>query len=143
MQPKLPIDLEALIPGSRYFKWKEALWLPKVQAYAVPSELQQDNIIAQARALDKVRDYFGHAIIVHSWLRPPAYNVIIGGAPQSRHTLGRATDFTVIGYTHDEVKKVLMANRDIYLGRGEIDTTNWVHLDLDPGPWFYARTRVG
>jgi len=139
MFPKMPIDLESAIPGSKYFKWKEALWLPKVNAYAVPTEFEQSCIIAQAKALDKVRDHFGYAMIIHSWLRPKVYNQLIGGAPSSRHLAGKATDFSIRGVTHEEVKRVLQSNPDIYSGRGEIDTTNWVHLDLDNGPWFYAR----
>jgi hypothetical protein len=141
MQPKMPVNLEDFISGSKYFKWKEALWLPKVQAYAVPSVFQQENIVAQARALDKVRERFG-AMIIHSWLRPNLYNdLIVGGAKESSHELGMATDFSCLSYSCDEVKKLIMADPDLYAGRGEIDTTNWVHLDLKPGPWFYARKR--
>jgi hypothetical protein len=141
--PKFQVDLEANIDGSKYFKWKEALYLPKVNGYAVPSKLQQDYIISQARALDKVREHYGKPVIVHSWLRPAWYNERIGGATQSRHLLGDATDFTVLGWSHDQVKKDLMNNPDIYLGRGEIDTTNWVHLDLRDQEWFYARKLNG
>ena len=140
MQPKLSIDLEAKIPGSKYFLWKEALWLPQMQAYAVPTDFQQDCIIAQARALDKVRDHFGYAMIIHCWLRPEKYNKLVGGASQSRHLTGKATDFHIVSVSCDEVKKVLMGNPNIYPGRGEIDTTNWVHLDLDNTGWFYGRT---
>jgi uncharacterized protein YcbK (DUF882 family) len=143
MQPKLEIDLEANIDGSKYFKWKEALWLPQVSAYAVPSKLQQSHIVSQAKALDKIREYFGYAIVVHSWLRPEKYNAMIGGATRSAHVLGSATDFHVVSVSCDEVKRVLQANPDLYLGRGEIDTTNWVHLDLRPGPWFRVRKEPG
>lgn len=140
--PKMPVDLETNIQGSKYFKWKEALWLPQMNAYAVPSRLQQDYIVKQAKALDGVREYFGRPIQVHCWLRPTKYNELVGGAPQSRHLLGDATDFTVLGMEHEEVKKILMGNPDIYIGRGEIDTTNWIHLDTRDQKWFYGRRRT-
>jgi uncharacterized protein YcbK (DUF882 family) len=139
--PKLTVDLEA--PISKFFKWKEALYLPRVNGYAVPTRVQIDHIVSQARALDKIREYFERPILVHSWLRPVWYNAQIGGALQSQHTLGSATDFSVSGFTHDEVKKVLQNKPDLYMGRGEIDTTNWVHLDLRDRKWFYARGRLG
>lgn len=136
---KFIVDLEKNIDGSKYFKWKEALWLPRVEAYAAPDEFQRDHIIAQARALDKVREYFGRPMTIHSWLRPSDYNKIIGGATKSRHMVGDATDFSVIGITPPEVQKVLEQNSHVYRGRGERHTPTWTHLDLNGTIWFNPR----
>lgn len=136
-RPKdLPLNLQDNIPGSKYFKWYEALWLPQVQAFAAPTAAQQANIIKQAKALDELREYFQAPIVVHSWLRPPAYNKLIGGAPQSKHRVGLATDFHVTGHSCTAVKKELMADPSLYPGRGEINTINWIHLDLSGTTWF-------
>jgi uncharacterized protein YcbK (DUF882 family) len=133
---QLKIDLDKKIDGSRYFLWKEALWLPQMRAYALPTTRQRRLIIQQAHALDGVREYFNSPILVHNWLRPPAYNELVGGAPLSRHRLGDATDFHIVGYSCEEVRKELMAHPDIYPGRGEINSTNWIHLDLKNRRWF-------
>lgn len=139
----LPINLEDFIPGSSYFKWYEALWLPSVEAFACPNKEQQDNIIMQAAEMDKVRFHFGLPIIVISWLRPTKYNEMIGGAIDSAHMYGVGTDFIIPGIETAHVKRVLQDEPKIYRGRGEIDTTNWIHLDLKPGAWFYSRKPVG
>lgn len=138
----LGINLDTNIPGSKYFKFYEALWLPSVQAFALPNEFQLKNIERQAKALDRVREHFNAPIIVTSWLRPEKYNAMIGGATKSKHLYGLATDFVIKGVSCEHVKAELLGNTKIYPGRGEIDTTDWVHLDLTPGPWFYARTHI-
>lgn len=133
------INLNGLIDGSKYFKWTEALWLNSVRAFAVPSAYQAENIIKQARELDKVREHFNRAVIVTSWLRPERYNKMIGGAKNSAHIEGLATDFVVDGLSCQDVIKKLVVNPDIYDGRLELDTTTWVHCDLRPGPHFFGR----
>lgn len=140
---KLPVHLEDNIPGSRYFKWYEALWLPSVEAFACPNIEQQNNIAMQAKELDRVRDHFSRPIFVTSWLRPKKYNEMIGGAIDSTHIYGLGTDFIIKGIETTYVKVVLQDDTTIYTGRGEIDTTNWIHLDLKPGVWFYARKPKG
>lgn len=139
MSADLFINLDSSIGNSKYFKWKEALWLPSMEAYAAPTEQQKRNIERQASALDVIREYFGKPIIVTSWLRPRNYNAYIGGAPASKHMQGLATDFIVQGVDCGQVKQEIRDN-NLYPGRGEIDTTNWVHLDLGEGEWFYARS---
>jgi len=132
-------QLSSKIPGSKYFIWREALWINSVQAVVQPTWEQQENIIKQAIELDKVREYFGAAITVTSWLRPDRYNKMIGGAKKSWHIKGLATDFTVEGHSVEAVKASLQHNSDCYGGRGELDTTNWIHLDLGGTDWFYAK----
>lgn len=131
-------DINQAIPGSKYFKWKEALWLPTFQAFAaIPNEQVKLNIIKQAAQLDKVRDYFNRPLIIHCWYRPEIYNSFVMGAKASAHLEGLATDFHVEGRKCEEVKAALQTEGNkVYEGRGEINTRDWVHLDLRPGPWF-------
>lgn len=124
---------------SKYFKWSEALWLPKMKVFAFPNSEQVRNIKKLASNLDKVRESFGRPIIITSWLRPPEYNAMIGGAPRSSHMNGLAVDFVVKGLDCNFVKQELMHNKIVWPYRGEIDTTNWIHLDLNGDRWFYAK----
>lgn len=126
------------IPGSKYFTWHEALWLPSWSRHAKESEVTPTilaNIVKQAQALDRVRERFNKSIVVHCWLRPTAYNKEIGGAKNSAHLRGNATDFHIDGHSAEQVRQVLINEKGIYPGAGELKVT-WVHLDLEHTKWF-------
>jgi zinc D-Ala-D-Ala carboxypeptidase len=136
---QISANFYAKIPGCNYFTWHEALYLPSYGRHATASEATStilSNIVRQAKALDRVRAYFNSPINVTSWFRPPAYNTMIGGAPNSSHLRGLATDFNMTGYTADQVRNTLRANPSIYPGAGEL-LVSWVHLDLEHTTWFY------
>lgn len=124
------------IPGSKYFTWAEALFLQSVNSYAIPSLEQQMNIIKLATQLDRVREHFGRPIQVTSWLRPGAYNKMIGGAPFSFHKSGLAVDFIIPGLDTQSVQQELYQNKTVWPYRGELDTTTWIHIDLGGDKWF-------
>lgn len=128
------------IPGSSYFTWAEALWLPRVSAFANPSIEQQMNIMKLATAMEPVRKHFNLPITVTSWLRPDAYNKMIGGASFSFHKSGLAIDFIIPGLTIEHVKRELLNNKQLWPYRGELDTTTWVHLDIGGTNWFNGMT---
>jgi hypothetical protein len=130
--------INELIPGSKYFTWAEALTLPSLPGIAIPTEGQEKNIIEQAKALDVIREYFSRPIQVHCWLRPKIYNKAVGGATNSRHLYGDATDFHIQGVSIEEAKREIVSKK-LYPGRGEWDTTTWLHLDLSGTTWFYGR----
>ncbi|HWU91517.1 MAG TPA: D-Ala-D-Ala carboxypeptidase family metallohydrolase [Kofleriaceae bacterium] len=134
-------NFNSAIPGSS-FTWHDALWLPSWGRHAKPSDVtnaDMDTVLAniekQASALQKVRDHFGKKVVIHCWLRPPAYNKQIGGAGNSAHLRGMATDFHVDGMSAEAVRKELKAHKDIYPGAGENNVT-WNHLDLEHKAWF-------
>lgn len=121
------MDLNAKI--SKYFKLKEALFLPSWSVYHIPTEQELFNIINFAKQLDLVREFIGIEINVNVWIRPVKvntkdtinptfskdpiirqkqeialknlnYNMFIGSiATKSAHILGRAVDFTFKGFT--------------------------------------------
>jgi len=135
---KISANMRAKIPGSRHFTWHEALWLPSDHRYATSGEVTPTilaNIVRQAQALDVVREHFQKPIAVHCWLRPPAYNKKVGGAKNSAHLRGAATDFHIEGYSAEQVRKVLRANKALYPGAGELNVS-WLHLDLEHKAWF-------
>ena len=134
-------NFNATIPGSQ-MTWHQALFLPSWGRHAKPSDVTNaamDTVLAniekQAAALQHVADHFGKAIHVHCWLRPPAYNKQIGGASNSAHLRGMATDFHMDGITAEAVRKELKANPKLYPGAGE-NNVSWVHIDLEHHAWF-------
>jgi peptidoglycan hydrolase-like protein with peptidoglycan-binding domain len=129
------------IPGSS-FTWSDALWLPRWGRHAKPSDVTNtdmatiiSNIQRQAAALQKVESHLGKSISVTSWLRPPAYNRLIGGASNSSHMRGLATDFNVSGMSAEQVRRVIKSTPGLYPGAGE-NQVSWVHLDLEHTSWF-------
>lgn len=120
--------------------WHDALYLPKINCYAIPTEAQKSAISKMSGNLVPIEAHYNKKIIVHSWLRPEFYNKMIGGARMSYHIKGMAIDFHIEGESVDAVKKLLISNKELWPYRGEIDTTNWIHLDMGEGPWFKARS---
>jgi peptidoglycan hydrolase-like protein with peptidoglycan-binding domain len=134
-------NFNTAIPGSS-LTWHQALYLPSWGRHAKPSDVtntSMDTVLAniekQAAALQKVSDHFGKSINVHCWLRPPKYNAQIGGAGNSAHLRGTATDFDMPGLTAEAVRKELKAHPGIYPGTGE-NNVSWVHIDLEHHAWF-------
>lgn len=131
----LNINVESYIEGT-VFKWKDALYLHTTDRYAIPNPTIQVNIIKQAHALMPVFSMLG-GFKITSWYRPEEYNKLIGGSVKSSHTQGSATDFQPSHVTIEEAKKKIQASH-IYPGGGELNSTNWIHLDLIHKAWFTA-----
>lgn len=133
-------NFNAKISGTA-FTWHEAFWLPSWSRHVRPSDVTNisiDQLIAnverQAAALTEVREALGKAIVVHCWVRPPAYNKQIGGASNSAHLRGMATDFHMPGLSAEQVRQAVKS-RKLYPGAGE-NNVSWVHLDLEHSRWF-------
>ncbi len=134
-------NFKTTIPGSK-FTWHDALWLPSWGRHAKPSDVTNTdmdtvlkNIEKQAAALQQVENHLGKSIVIHCWLRPPKYNRQIGGASNSAHLRGMATDFHVQGMSAEAVRKAIKAKPDLYPGAGE-NNVSWNHLDLEHKKWF-------
>lgn len=125
------------IGNSKYFTWHEALWLPQMNAYAMPTVEQMVNILKQCEHMDRVREFFNTPVIVTSWLRPDFYNKAIGGATFSHHKTGSATDFKVMGLDSDYVREVLRKHPEVTGGCSFETGITWVHMQNDGrGLWF-------
>lgn len=128
---KQPID------GSPYFKWSEALYLKQVNAYAIPSIAQATEIMKLCKALDRIRAHFNTPITITSWLRPDAYNKLIGGAQFSHHRTGAAVDFMVMGLSSDFVRAELKKHPEITQGLSFETGIVHCHIQNDgKGIWF-------
>jgi Peptidase M15 len=136
---KSEINLNALIKGSTWFRWREALWLPKWGVHVFPTELQFQNIIRTAQKLDIIRNRFQKPIQITSWLRPANYNQWpqpygISGSKMSSHIDGLAVDFIVSTVGSDKVREDLRPELERLGIRMESLDTAHVHIDLrQPG----------
>jgi hypothetical protein len=125
------IDLDQLIPGSAFFRWREALWLDKWKLWAYPPPDVYANIIKCAKYVaDPLRNYLGLPMVIDSWWRPPAYNQFIGGASDSQHVMGLAIDFRIPIMTPDQIRAKLINRLDSMGVRMELETPTWVHVDM-------------
>lgn len=119
---------------SQYFTVKEALWLPRDNRMATPTEylICTAGIWSHAQRMDMVRDFFRKPIVVHCWYRSPGYNLATpGAAKHSAHLEGIATDFHVDGLSvSDAIASILgMGMLEKWDLRMERNTTTWIHLD--------------
>lgn len=139
MNEVMQLNLVDFIPGSTYFRWKDALWVPKWGVTVFPSKEQYDGIIKLATRLELPRGFLGPSWTVTSWLRPKYYNEWkdpygVGGSQRSAHMEGLAIDFQVFGMNADTARNYLKANLEMYKLRMEdLPGSNWIHLDArDP-----------
>jgi hypothetical protein len=59
---------------TRNFSVREVTYLPRWGIYHIPNEREMDNIIRLAQALQRVRDVYGRAMTITSWIRPTSVN---------------------------------------------------------------------
>lgn len=125
------IDLDALIGTSKYFRWREFLWLKEWSIHVYPTPEQHKNLIKLAETMDMVRKRIGKPIRVTSGLRPPRYNELIRGSPTSAHCEGRACDFQPVTLALDEARFLLESQLETLGLRMEHpdSTPGWIHLD--------------
>ena len=92
------------------------------------------------QALDNLRQYFGRPITVNNWhsggrfqyrgFRPLDCPI---GSKLSQHKLGNAFDCDVEGYTAEEVRWIVLNNKDhelFKLIQRIEDEVSWFHFDL-------------
>ena len=126
---------------SKYFTVEEALLLLTWRRMADESDGLTDDIksdiIKAALIFDKVREFLGEPMHVHSFYRPAAYSARVGGSATDVHVHGIAMDFHVSSKSCDEVKAILMPKlKELGIrmednGKG----AGWVHIDIrEPGP---------
>lgn len=125
------------IDDSKYFTWHEALYLKQVNAYAIPTVEQAVNIMKVVKVLDNVRNHFNTPITVTSWLRPDAYNKLIGGAIFSHHRSGLAVDFLVMGLNSEFVRAELKKHPELLLASSVEKDTVHVHIQFDGRSMFF------
>lgn len=125
-------SLKEKIPGCEFFTWKEALWVPKWEIYALPQDFYViENIKQVAKKIDKIRSFIGQRVIITSWYRPKRYNDLINGAKNSKHILGMAVDFTCVDISAQDLRSILYPKlTELNIRMENLPTANWVHIDI-------------
>lgn len=77
---------------------------------------------------ERTRQHFGKPILVSSGVRCPAHNASVGGVSNSRHLLGKAMDFCVLGYSAQAVLDYLQTQTELRYAYA-IDGS-YVHMDV-------------
>ena len=90
-----------------------------------PAEMNEKVV----KMADKVREHFGTAVIISSGLRCAKHNTNVGGVTNSRHKLGKAIDFCVVGKKSDEVLSYVVKQSDIRYTYAIND--QFVHMDVE------------
>jgi hypothetical protein len=128
--------LEDPIIPKGHFTWAEATKngtrLPESKSVVI-------NIQKIAKELEGVRKQFGdRPIVITSWYRPPAVNALVGGSSRSRHMVGDAVDFAVVGLSIWDVQAEMEKSwKKGGLGMGA-NAGGFVHIDLGGvRKWYY------
>lgn len=133
---------------SKYFTVNEALMLREWKRLANAEDGLTDeikaNIVKTAQKMDVIREFVGKPLLIKSWLRPPKYNVAIGGAAQSAHMDGLAVDWWtdengdghLDGQDCDQLKELLAPKLEEWEIRMENNGrgARWIHIDLRAVP---------
>lgn len=139
---------------SKYFTYKEALWLPSENRMATEADGVTPEVVENLKNLfskmDLVRELLGKPVMTHITFRTLAYHLGIyerinakrkaQGLPEvkvpmgSAHLKGKACDFHVVGMTCDEVVEKLKDKLEEFGMRMEDNGlgADWVHLDISP-----------
>lgn len=96
-------------------------------------------LLATAAMLQRVRDWFGKPIFVHSGFRSLMLNEAVGGSAKSQHTKGEAADFHVHEVPLQDVwlwiwKESGLPFGQLILEGWEVGQPTWIHLSLG-APW--------
>lgn len=66
-----------------------------------------DNLVELATNLEVVRMFVDEPIIINSGYRSPSHNKAVGGAKNSQHLTGKASDIVIKGLTSSEIVNIL------------------------------------
>ena len=87
-------ELDAFLKahGVKHYSAAEVTRLHRLQKCSVPPSDLWPNIVATLHMADAIRSEWGHPVRVFSGYRTEAYNISVGGAPNSQHLHFRALD---------------------------------------------------
>lgn len=101
------------------------------------------NVQKLANQLQVLRDLVGKPISINSGYRSPSHNKKVGGASNSQHLSGKASDITIEGMTpkqvYDAIEKLISEGDMLQGGLGLYNT--FVHYDyrLKKARWDFRK----
>lgn len=112
-----------------------------------PNADQLENLFKLAGVLQKIRDTFGMPIIVNSAFRCERLNKAVGGATNSDHKYGCASDIQTVGNLYNKALwNVItrMADRGEIELRQIIDEYNlsWIHISINSRNNEYKKNQI-
>ena len=115
-------------------KWNEVKYFDKSEFACKCGGKYCDGFPAEphpqlVKVAERVREHFGAPVIISSGVRCEKHNGVVGGVPNSRHTMGKAMDFRVVGKTATEVLMYVKQQPEIDYCYA-IDT-NYIHMDVE------------
>ena len=121
------------IGSTKNFYWYEALYQNRWKTHVIPPDYVLKNILKTAQKAQMIRNFLQLPMLVTSWYRVPAYNVMIGGAEESAHTEGKGLDFMCPNLRADEVRKRLKPKlKEFDIRMENLPGASWVHVDWKP-----------
>ena len=101
-----------------------------------PSQEVKDNLNKLIdNVLDPLRELYGKPIIVNSGYRCPKLNKAVGGARNSQHLIGQASDIRTGTNTKESNKQLFNLIKDSKLPFDQLINEydfNWVHVSYSP-----------
>jgi len=143
-------------PITTNFTVGEATRLRDWNIYHIPNEIEKQNIIRLATAIQKVRESYGSSMNINGWIRPTSvnagvlnssgiivrdpqnqyhgknYNSFKNGHSNSPHISGLGVDIADGNRSLSNFllrNQTLLASYNLWM-ENETITTTWVHLDL-------------
>lgn len=102
-----------VLPLGKYFSWEELTASTKGRELGLdntPGPQEQAALQALVdNVLDPLHEHVGRPIRVNSAYRSPAINAAVGGARESQHMSGEATDIKVAGLTAIQLAEIIAA----------------------------------
>lgn len=101
-----------------------------------PSQEVKDNLNKLIdNVLDPLRELYGKPIIVNSGYRCPKLNKAVGGARNSQHLIGQASDIRTVANTKESNKQLFDIIKNSKLPFDQLINEydfNWVHVSYGP-----------
>jgi uncharacterized protein YcbK (DUF882 family) len=78
-----------------------------LEEFEINKDVLLPNVTRLATNLQVLRDYLGVAISINISYRPIWYEILMGRAGTSKHTLGLAADIKVKGFTTKQIREAI------------------------------------
>lgn len=97
----------------------------------IEAEVYIHSIQQLATELQKIRDFYGKPLRIHSGFRGPKLNAKVGGVKSSQHLFGEAADFTIVGIPVEVIfQDIINGNIDVTYSQVIQENDRWIHMGI-------------